>query len=198
MTNRPSRKRKAARRDYSRASRTRYLPYPATILDPALLDQIGVIAGTRPDEDPPKVVMTLGDWQKLRDDPRLAKRAIHFLGTTWQDNPLIRPPAAAKVSNPLVAALPKPIRVYKPRVKRPHRFAHLLALPFTEAVGRAQTEHAARLAEGVDAAESMGILSDALEAIKRAVVNHVEPRPLAAMMGEDPPTPTELRRQAAG
>lgn len=175
------------RRDYSRRPATAYLSYPAQVLDPVALSHMGVIAGTRPDENPPKVVMTGEHWDTLLANRRAAKRAIHFLGTTHEDNPLIPQPKGFKPAVPVRA--PKP---YRP--KKPSPYAYLFALAPAAALAQVEHEHQQRVAGGMEAEDSLALMVKALAAVKRHAANRIEPRPLPAMEGEDPPTPTELRK----
>lgn len=174
-----------------------HLAYPAEVLDHTALDSLGLLWGTRPDESPPKVVMTRAQWDTLTADWRVARKALRFLGTTWRDNPMISPPRSVTPEVAATSGLPPAARPYRYRPKSPGPFAHLRALPPEAAIARAQADHAKRVAKGTDTAASLKTLSRALAAIKRAMVNHVEPRPLPAMTGDDPPTPTQLREMAA-
>jgi hypothetical protein len=178
-----------------------YVPYPAHVLDHTILEALGLIWGTRTDEVPPKVVMTRAHWDQLiaaihatekrgkraleaSDAPH---RAIAFLGTTWRDNPLIpRPPGESPEETG---------SRYRYRPRKRSRFAHLTELPVDAAIETAKAEHAHRVTTQQMAEEdSIEVLQDALEAIRRAAANRVEPRPLLAPEGEDPPTPTQIRR----
>lgn len=173
------------RRDYSRRPKDPYLTYPALVVDQGALEALGVIPGTRPEETPPKVIMTLSDWRKVVANPLLAKQALRFLGTGDQ-NPLKGLPADPT---------PGP---GKTRPRRPGPFDHLRGLPLEQALARAEAEHAARLAAGAEPEASLATLVAALETVKRWHDNRVVPNPLPVPEGEEPPSPTELRRQLAG
>lgn len=172
-----------------------YIAYPAILLDDTILSALGVLWGTRPDENPPKVVMTRADWDVLTraihtlPDSR-AEHALQFLGSTWQDNPLLeRPPGEPD---------PTPAQPRKFPKKRPSPFAHLFSFSVPAAVNLARAEHEARVSSGHDEEQSLATLHRALEAIRRNALNRVEPNPLPAMEGEDPPSPRELKRMERG
>lgn len=153
---------------YIPRSRTAFVAYPAQVLDHSILDAMGLVFGTRLQESPPKVVMSQGDWDRLVAAIRATKgaalkrpnaphRALLFLGTSWEDNPLMQRPRGVP---------PKRIRPYRP--KKPSPFVHLIALPTAEALARAQADHEARVQAGEDVEESLKLLRRALAAIRRA------------------------------
>lgn len=177
------------RTDYSRRPKAAFLPFPAVILDPAVLEDLGVLPGTRPDENPPKVVLSRADWETVLADPTRARKALRFLGRTRADNPL---KGGLPEPENLAPRTPKATRS-----RKPSPFAHLRGLSLPEATAQAQRDHAARLAAGADEEASLATLVRALETVRRWDQQRVIPAPLAAPEGEDPPTPTEQRRQAA-
>lgn len=185
---------------YQRAT-SLYVPFPGRIVDSTVLDSLGVIAGSRLEENPPKVLMTRSDWGKLLEFPELAKRSIAFSGTTWDTNPLIAPPHGMRRDAAFMAAMPDPSKPLKKKKKKGtpskpkvHSFAHLRELPLEQAIKLAEQEHLQRVATGKNMEESLKTLSRALKLVKRWAINYVEPRPLPQLEGEDPPTPTELRK----
>ncbi len=158
-----------------------YLTFPATVLDPSILDRLEVQWGTQPGP-PPAVIMTRAHWDTLLNAMKTerkagrkamardsaAHRALTFTGRTWEDNPTIaRPPG---VPEPVIRS-----RAHRPR--KPSPFAHLKDIPVSDAMRLARADHDKRLRDGMDVEESAAILLRAMAAIKRAAVSAVIPAP---------------------